>query len=406
MRFICPELLSQDTSFQWGEHDLFKKDTVEVDSVNDGGIVLLKLHKIKTQSGTNDYVLYAPAFVKKYSESFSIPSNLMTIAEFITAMGLTSATLFNNTGLTTQKFYWGINKYGEIGSSFFYTILTDSGIWLTKPKRLSGSTEITKFDIIGNYLDFNTSVKFEGETGGDYKISYDADKIIPTIIDSTLKALGTNKKNSLNDYMIITSGQNVDPLSWFSDGGRYYVVMSKKEIADGKWAYLAVLEQDITYSFSGANINPVIPTNGNPARLRVYRSAALTAGAASDTIFPYDTVEIDNYGAFTVGASANYVIPYTGWYKMIARYGFTKTADTNQGRFAIWIRKTNGPAADIAGKQNLYYSNSGGQTANGIDVSAIEYLTKGDVISIRYNLTHAYAFFTGRSDNSFYIEGE
>jgi hypothetical protein len=246
MRFICLELGAD-------EHDLFRKDQGNADTIIENGVLFYKLAQTIAKDKTANFTFYGPAFCKQYSGSFSVSSNLMMVDAFAIAHGIT---ITNNLSLTTQTFLWNINKYGEIRNSFWFTILTDSGLYFMKPKRQPTSKEI-KGEIVSRVIDTNSSVNFEGESSGTFKISYDGDSVIPSVIDSTFKGFALNKAASMRDVVTILSGTDALPLDYYIDGGRIYVIISKKEIADHQWMYTAVLESDTSYSISAASETPL-----------------------------------------------------------------------------------------------------------------------------------------------------
>lgn len=253
MRFFCPEFSGDDFNFS----DLYKIMEVNPGKIEENGLTLTP-HK-KTVVQTDDqpkqtlYYFGSP-FLLKLNESFSISNVFTSIADFATARGIT---ITNNTGLTSI-FGWDINKLAEMKSSFIYVILTDTGVIFAKPKRGDAAKEI-KVDLQaspprGSLNELYTSFLYEGETGGDYKIAFDSDNVIPFVIDSTFKTLGMNKQKSLNDIKTIVTATDADPLDFWRDGSNYYIVVSKKEISTGKYLVQGVLENDASYSFSGANI--------------------------------------------------------------------------------------------------------------------------------------------------------
>jgi hypothetical protein len=268
-RFICPELFLSGQTF--GPDDLYKKDPLAIDYfeeiVNAVKIRLPKQHQIITDVKENNFTLYGSDTVKLYSETFSQSGTLMTISEFLAAhSALSSANFKNLTNITTHKFTWLINSYNEIRSSFFYTVFTDSGICLVKPKRLSTSKRIPMPVIKGNHLNFNTNFKFEGESGGDFHRCCENDPVKPAVIDAVLKTQAINKVNSLADVVICQSGTDAELLDFFIDANtsKNYVILSKKELTNNnkestrQFYYIAVLESDASYTFNGSNIYPLI----------------------------------------------------------------------------------------------------------------------------------------------------
>lgn len=139
------------------------------------------------------------------------------------------------------------------------------------------------------------------------------------------------------------------------------------------------------------------------AYCKAYRNAGLTLTNHASTfyIMPFDGTAInDSFGAFTYNVSgpvSQYTIPYTGYYKFYARYVFTKTVDANSGKAVIQIR--NGATA-LATNAIYYYTSTAmsSYNDNGVEVvTDAEYCTKGDLITVYYNISIAYALVVTNS---------
>ena len=106
------------------------------------------------------------------------------------------------------------------------------------------------------------NVNYEGESGADFTIAVDTKNIVPTTIDSTIKAMVVNKYNANLNRLIIRTHVDVDVLDYVIDDGDVYVILSKKLISGDSDTPLyecrAVKETNASLSFSGADIdNPL-----------------------------------------------------------------------------------------------------------------------------------------------------
>jgi hypothetical protein len=201
MRFICLKDVDQ-ADFK----DLFKLDTIEQDSqIDKNGQTLLKLNKIQVVANSQLLVSYGTNIVKKYLErrNNNLPELSLTDYSSMTSIPLTTNLSITNT------FIWDICQFSEIFSSLWFTILTETGLYLVSPKRLATSKEISG-QFQSRTQDPNQPV-FEGESGSPVNISK-SDTIKPVVLDSGLKKLVLDKAYSLTDYIEFVSGVDASPL--------------------------------------------------------------------------------------------------------------------------------------------------------------------------------------------------
>lgn len=204
---------------------------------------------IFTQKRLNTYY-HANILVKKYLQSLHLDYSMRTNATVFSSFGVT---LTDNSGSSAYSFRHLYKSISDHVSGFYWTILTETGVILAKPMRISTSVnrgKVTDSQIINRNQNGLTSFSYEGESGFDYTLALESDNIHPIIVDSTLKKLALNKYNSKCDNIEFSSGLDIQPLDMCQYQTNSYIIMSKKPGVPGVNIFIAVKESNVSYTFS------------------------------------------------------------------------------------------------------------------------------------------------------------
>lgn len=244
MRFVCREL-GGDTL------QLYRSLQYEQECyVETNGLVLYPIQK-KEDSKQGTVWLYATESVRAYQTSRAVVTPNKTLAGFAAEMAVSLTT--NLTNIASNDLFWNVKNVGEVWASYWYTILTETGLWLVSPQRLTTSSEISG-KVIARSISKGQTPVYTGESGGDYKIGTQDDNIGPETITATFKKLAMDKELSQDTVITIQSSAEANPLDYYNDDGTIYLVVSRGSDSDGNYIYTAVKEIDNIYTFSGSDI--------------------------------------------------------------------------------------------------------------------------------------------------------
>ncbi len=394
MRFLCADFSRPNSNDLL---NLYKTMQTDADSIVESGRVLVKIMQMNTDKDSGIFY-FGPETAKKYYESRGI-IGACSIAEFIILTGMAITTNLTD----STKYTWNINRYNEIRSTFFFTILTDEGLWIIAPIRLSTSLEITG-EVISE-LQSQMQYVFEKETG-NYKISSSgSDTVLPLALDSTMKTQAMNKAVASTRVIEVLSGTDAKPLDYYNYNGDIFVAVSKRDSgkSEDSYIYTMVKETSGTYTFSSTNAGV------GPVRFTAIRNNPLvltTSDINNNVLMPLDTALLDNYGAF-VTVSSSYTVPKSGYYRIVASVAILKPIDTNIGSVGVGIAKNGTP---IASRNIPYYSTAafiGSLPHCCVELTMLNlFLIAGDVITMVYQCNHAYTLITTNYKTALIVEGE
>ena len=239
MRFICTEVGGKFM-------DLYKNSLTDDTVLMENGSVYKKLLESSTEKGK--LFKFGRAELKKLSGSFL--SKEATISAFFSSIDV--ALVSNIT--SSAVFAWNPGKVSKLTSSFFFVILTENGVEIHAPVRAATSKEINSKKVLSRTSDFNTSVKFEGESGADFYINSEKTSCMPILMDSAMKNMALNKYMALSDVIEIASGEDLNPLDYIRHEGSIYVAISRRPISETEFVYTMVLEKNENKTFSGADL--------------------------------------------------------------------------------------------------------------------------------------------------------
>jgi hypothetical protein len=247
MRFIC-------TEFDSNINNLYKKSEIDQSVISESGSILTKSFRMKTSDGVIYGYLSDTAREIIYSQ-FLNDETLYTPSGWIAAKTIGT----DYTGIS-QDFIFQNSSIADILSSYFYTIISDNGVYFSLPQRNSYSKEIKTYTVIDELENYETDYSFQNESGKTFTLSESIkDTVIPLLIDSTLKSNRINKYKSKQNTRTIQTGSDANPLDYIQINGTYYILISKSEIKNNYYQYICVKEEKESNSISGSNICPFIP---------------------------------------------------------------------------------------------------------------------------------------------------
>lgn len=254
MKYVCPELeaLAGNEAII---KTLFEAKSADLDPYDTPTGNYLKFFTRKFFKGnllSNEYY-FGNKISRLFQQTFRKRIGYWKLSTMFSAWGIT---LEDNTG--TSAYLWKYNgtSPSQLKSGFFWTVYTETGIKLFKPYRTGLYAGVVQDNqILGNIINAQTNNNYQGETSADYTISADTDIIQPTIIDSTLKSMARNKKNSADNTIIFQSGLELEPGQWVQYGTNSYIVLSRRYDANTQTSvYMGALESNTTYTFSAASV--------------------------------------------------------------------------------------------------------------------------------------------------------
>jgi hypothetical protein len=283
MRFIC-------TEFDSNINNLYKRSEINQAVISEDGNLLTKSFRMKTTDGILYGYLSDTAREIIYSQ-FLNDGTFYTPSEWIAA----KTTGTDYTGIT-QDFIFQNSSIADIVSSYFYTIISDNGVYFSLPERNSSSKEIKSYTVIDELENYETDYSFQNETGKTFTLSESIkDTIIPLLIDSTLKSNRINKYKSKQNTRTIQTGSDANPLDYIQINGTYYILISKSEIKNNYYQYICVKEEKESNSISASDI---LQKNNNYDYQYIggqtYNGVALNVTATNGTLvrgvfIPYKT---------------------------------------------------------------------------------------------------------------------
>jgi hypothetical protein len=278
MRFLC-------TEFESNTNNLYGKDPLDQSVISENNRLLTKSNRIDTKEGIN-YSYLSDTMREILFEQFVYNGTAYTPSAWITAKAITGT---DHTGIT-ESFDWHNYSCADIKSSYFYTIIAEDGIHFALPQRISTSKEIITKTIISEFKIYEDDYSFQGESGKMFYIGEsNQDTVRPPLIDSNLKSLRINKYKSQQNYIMIQTGTDANPLDYVREKGNIYILISRSEIKTGLYLYTCVLESNTSNSISGIDI-------ANSSILRQILIVNETQAAGT------------NAGTFTSGADRTRVI--------------------------------------------------------------------------------------------------
>lgn len=114
----------------------------------------------------------------------------------------------------------------------------------------------------------------------------------------------------------------------------------------------------------------------NDYRFSVSRVASWTPGAGIANKVPFDTIEYDPLGMFTIGTSYQLTIPVTGLYFLNATA--TASGSTSTTTFVTLYKN---------GNEMRRGNRDGNNNNNNYGITTQEWLTAGDIIDVRLYVT-------------------
>lgn len=338
-----------------------------------------------------------------HQSGIGIPSSKKTIAEWASYTGIAIEKNFTD----TNSFYWGAKDIWRLVSSYWFTILTPSGLYFAKPDG-TGSDRgiILEKDIVIRMINDKT-IDYDGETGADYTVRGNS-IVVPETIDSTYKTMAINKEVAKQNYIIFNSPNIFSVCDYVrSYDGVKYVILSGRKVTKDLYQYTAVKEAKDSYSFSGADVSSadvfdavnasmVRGVSGIPAerhlRISILGSISLNEGSyilINTANFGSLTEEWDVFNAYNP-ASGVWTVPRTGYYVLFLKLHLYENAEPSAFNHSTEIHfriSKNG-----SGYQQLWhrwFQRYAGQFQDSI----VLYLTKDD--SIDFYFWYNCSFSTG-----------
>jgi len=243
MRFVCPELGGDLIQ-------LYRASAIEQTSILEpSGLTLTPDRRLWRAGSAGLLWHYSTAAVAALQSSLAVAPTGMTMAQYAAALDVTLTT---NLSITATTFDWPRSP-GSVIASYWYTILSETGLHFVRPVRRTGAAQIVG-DVVSRETGRKVDLAYSGVSGGDYRVGTGGDTVQPTVIDATLKGLALNKEKSRADAIEIASAMDAAPLDWYNDGGLVYVLISRREEAEGRYIYTAVRETDEAWSGTGSDI--------------------------------------------------------------------------------------------------------------------------------------------------------
>lgn len=359
MRFICPELLKANLSEYISE--LYKTTAIKKEAEQDmSGTNMPKVSDVTQENTKPSYVYGTTGLYYLYESLDYDDTSGRTIADLSSDI---NGTITNYTDLSTEGFTFQFQNWQDkkkpFKTSFWWTILTDSGPIFAKPERQSTSNQIATYTVVSRNKrsDNFDDVHYQGESGADFYISANVDVVVPDSLDDTLKTMTLNKFKSANDVLIIRSNYNASPLDYVVDNNNTYLVINKKQITQQSvskplYEYMCIKEVSDTYTFSGADqeppVHPLIGTSvggstgsATKTRITARRTTAQTINNNTVTTFIWTTEDEDTLSEYN--ATTGIFSPATAKRVMItSAFMFTSTGATAGSLFRYGIRNNAG----------------------------------------------------------------
>jgi hypothetical protein len=274
MRFICPEIESEvglsDQILQlYGIQD----NPMESMTDRDGKALQRLIRAVRYDSGqvkSRTFLYGRQDVLSKYFQSYPYaPNTARTLAQFSANAGIAVSKNFSD----SAEYFFHIRAFLDSTAPFrtnlWYTVFTDSGLYLALPLRRPGAAQVTAYTSVSivEREDFFSSPGYTGDSSKNFLLNGDFSTVVPLSMNSAQKTRVLNKYRSQNGVMKIWSGKdNVLPCDYFSSGGKVYVIVSKKDLRNGMFEYIGVLEVNESYSFGvtddNYNVRPYAYTPG------------------------------------------------------------------------------------------------------------------------------------------------
>lgn len=130
MKFVCLDLKKDRKGAVLGGVFVKTDEDHGLDYVQNG-IGMTKYQKAAV--GDSNSFVYVPKKIEAVFDNQPFDTDDMTISEYETFSGIT---ITDESGKSSDSFYWKTNGIIEIDSPFWFTILTDSGLIFARPARI------------------------------------------------------------------------------------------------------------------------------------------------------------------------------------------------------------------------------------------------------------------------------